>query len=209
MNAVAVDTREAMAEVAQSRNSIRRFVQEPLNLDDLREVIRLTGLAPSAGNVQTWRYAVVHTPEARARLAEAMTGNNKENVLSAPASVVLYSDAPEAIATLEEIMHPGLGAEEIARRAAGMRNNLLARTPEQQTEWARTQTFIALGQFVLFARGFGYDTVTMAGFDAEGIKAQLGLSDTASITSVIGFGKRAQDGFGHHRHPVERITTWH
>ena len=64
-----------------SRRSIRKFVQEPLPEADLREIIRLAGLAPSAWNVQPWRFAVVQDPELKARLREAAYGQAGREVL--------------------------------------------------------------------------------------------------------------------------------
>lgn len=62
-----------MTEAIESRRSIRQFVQEPLNQDDLREILRLASLAPSAWNAQTWRFAVVQTPNSRSNCAKPPT----------------------------------------------------------------------------------------------------------------------------------------
>lgn len=198
----------AIRSIAESRRSVRQFRDEPVPDADIAEMLRLTGLAPSASNVQPWRWAVVRTPDMLARLSEVMTGNNVRTVEGAPACIVLYSDGQEVLANIEQILHPGLGEEEIAKRAGNMRRNLSTRTPEQLVNWAKTQTYIALGQFVLVARGLGYDSVTMGGFQEEGIRELLGLSETASVTSVLAVGKRLQDGFTHHRHAVERVSSW-
>lgn len=203
------NTREAVRSIAESRRSVRQFLNEEVPEADIHEILRLTGLAPSASNVQTWRWAVVRSPDMTERLAAVMTGNNTETARNAPANIVLYSDGAEVLATLEDIMHPGLGQEEITRRAGAMRERLSRMDEASLQEWARTQTYIALGQFVLIARGMGYDTVTMGGFSEAGLKELLGLPDTATVTSVIGLGKRQQDGFPHHRHPVERISRWY
>ena len=58
----------SVKDAIETRRSIRSFEQEPLNQDDLREILRLTGLAPSANNVQTWRFAVVQNKELQAKL---------------------------------------------------------------------------------------------------------------------------------------------
>lgn len=204
-----MNTRSAVRSIAESRRSVRQFRSEPVPESDIREILRLTGLGPSASNVQTWRWGVVRTAEARERLAAAMTGNNVETVSKAPVSIVLYSDGAEVLATLEEIMHPGMGADEIARRAGAMRERLSSMDAAKLQDWARTQTYIALGQIVLIARGFGYDTVTMGGFQEPAVKEVLGLPETARITSVIALGRRLQDGFSHHRHPVDRVSRWY
>lgn len=200
---------EAIREIAESRRSVRQFLAEPVPDADISEILRLTGLAPSAANAQPWRWAVVRTPDMLEQLAEVMTGNNVATVRGAPACIVLYSDGAEIVDTLEEVMHPGLGAEEMAKRAGNLRRSLSARTPEDLVSWARLQTYIALGQFVLIARGLGYDSVTMGGFREDGVRELLGLPETAGITSVIALGRRSQAGFSHHRHAVERVTRWY
>ena len=48
-----------ITEAIETRRSIRKYVQEPMNQDDLHEILRLASLAPSAWNAQTWRFAVV------------------------------------------------------------------------------------------------------------------------------------------------------
>lgn len=203
------NTRDAIRSIAESRRSVRQFLAEEVPEADVREVLRLTGLGPSASNVQTWRWAVVRSPDMTERLAAVMTGNNVATVQDAPVSIVLYSDGAEVLDTLEEIMHPGMGSEEIAKRAGAMRERLGGMDEVKLRDWARTQTFIALGQIVLVARGMGYDTATMGGFKEAEMKQLLGLPDTASVTSVIALGKRQQDGFSHHRHDVERVTRWY
>lgn len=201
-------TREAIRSISESRRSVRQFLDEPVPEADIREILRLTGLAPSASNVQSWRWAVVQSPEMTERLSGAVTGNNVQTVQNAPVSIVLYSDGRDVIDNLEKIMHPGMGAEEVAKRAAGMRERLSGMDEQQLADWARTQTYIALGQFVLVARGLGYDSVTMGGFKEHEVKAVLGLPDSARVTSVLGLGKRARDGFSHHRFEVDEITGW-
>ena len=202
-------TREAIRAIAESRRSVRQFLDEPVPDADVQEILRLTGLAPSASNVQTWRWAVVRTPDMIERLVPAMAGANQATLANAPVGIVLYSDGVQTLESLEDIMHPGMGAEEVAKRAAGMRERLSQMEPERLAEWAKTHTFIALGQIVLVARAMGYDTATMGGFDQEAIKETLGLPATATVTSVIALGKRKVEGFPHHRHPVENITRWY
>jgi len=204
-----VVSREVIRSISESRRSIRSFVPDSLPEEDVREILRLTGLAPSASNVQTWRWAVVTSPAMKARLSEVMTGNNVQTAANAPINIVLYSDGQHVLDNLEQIMHPGMGAEEVAKRAAGMRERLSQMEPAQLADWARVQTFIALGQIVLIARGMGYDSATMGGFREDGVKALLGLPDSARVTSVIAMGKRAEDGFSHHRYKVEDISRWY
>ena len=54
-------------EAAEQRRSIRAYSPDPVPREDLDEILRVTSLAPSAFNLQPWRFVVVETPEARKR----------------------------------------------------------------------------------------------------------------------------------------------
>jgi nitroreductase len=82
-------------------------------------------------------------------------------------------------------------------------------TVEQRAAWANSQANIALGYLLISARGLGYDTVPMLGFQADKVKEILGLPVHAQIAAMVPLGKRAEDGFPHHRHSVERITKFY
>ena len=43
----------------ESRRSIREFKDEPVDIGDIREIIRLAGMAPSINNYQPWKYYAV------------------------------------------------------------------------------------------------------------------------------------------------------
>ncbi len=58
-------------EAIQTRQSIRRYRPEPVPDDVLNRVLDATRLAPSAGNLQPWRFIVVKDAAVREQLAKA------------------------------------------------------------------------------------------------------------------------------------------
>src|SRR5688500_19051210 len=119
-----LDVREA----AGRRRSIRAFEPEPNPASDLQEILDVVRLAPSAFNVQPWRFVVVETPELKARLATAAF--NQRQVHSAPAVIALYTDMQDAMATLEETVHPGMPEAQRAATVAHVRGILGQQSPE-------------------------------------------------------------------------------
>jgi nitroreductase len=196
----------AATDAAELRRSIRRYDAEPIPREELEELLRLTGLAPSAWNVQPWRFVVVETPELKARLQEAAFG--QAQVGSAPAVIVLYSDAQDALAHLDETVHPNYPAERRPAVAASVRDALMKKSPEEREAWAAAQSHIALGYLLLLARSMGYDSSAMAGFDPARVKALLGLPAHVTIPALVAIGRGAEEGFPHHRHPVDRVATF-
>lgn len=197
----------SVPEAITTRRSIRKFVQEPLDRDDLREILRLASLAPSAWNAQTWRFAVVQDPVLKERLREAAYG--QAQVTSAPAVIVVYSDMEDTLATVEETAHPGRGDAGRSAQRKTFDGAFGAQEVAQRGQWGLTQANIAFAFLMIAARGLGYDTVPMLGFDPERVKAILGLPPHVQFAGLLPLGKRAEEGHPHHRHSVERLTTFY
>ena len=196
----------SVAEAAETRRSIRRYEPGPVPREDLDEILRLTALAPSAFNVQPWRFAVVETEAVKRDLQAA--ANGQRQVGEAPAVLVLYTDMVDALATIEETVHPGYGDD---RSAAAQRVAAIfaAKSPAEREQWAVEQAYIALGFLLLIARSFGYDTSAMLGFDPARVRTVLGLPAGARIAAMVAVGRRAEEGFPHHRHDVPRIARYY
>ena len=195
-----LDVREA----AQRRRSIRAFEPEPIPQGDLEAILDVVRLAPSAFNVQPWRFVVVETPELKAEVAKAAF--NQRQVTSAPAVLVLYTDMRDALASLDEVVHPGLDAARRAQTAAYVRGNFAKQSDDERETWAAGQGYIALGYLVLAAEAHGYQTSPMTGFDAEAVKRLLGLPAHVRVPALVAIGRGTEEGYAHHRHPLERIV---
>lgn len=194
-------------EAIASRRSIRKFVQEPLDQSDLREIIRLSSLAPSAWNVQPWRFAVVQDPALKERLRGAAYG--QAQVTNAPAVIAVYSDMEDALTNAEETAHPGRGDEGRAAQRKTFEGVFGAQSVEQRGQWGLAQANIAFGFLLVAARGLGYDTSPMLGFDAAKVRELLGLPAHAQFAGLVALGRRAEEGYAHHRHAVDRIATFY
>ena len=199
-----IDTLLDVREAAARRRSIRAFEQSPIPAADLEAILDVVRLAPSAFNVQPWRFVVVETPEVKAKLAEAAL--NQRQVTSAPAVLVLYTDMQDALAHIEETVHPGMGAEGVAKTASYLRDTFGRQSEADREAWAAAQGHIALGYLLLAAEAHGYQTSPMAGFDAAKVKALLDLPANARIPAIVAIGRGAEEGFSHHRHPLDRIV---
>ncbi|WP_129631470.1 nitroreductase family protein [Candidatus Oscillochloris fontis] len=190
----------------EARRSIRRYTSEPISEADLHEILRLTCLAPSSMNVQPWRFVVIQNAELQQQLR--VVAYDQAQVTAAPALIVIYSDMEDALAHAEETVHPGMGEEQVRSRAEGMRQNFAKMSIEERANWANAQSNIALGFLVLAAQSMGYATSAMLGFMHEEVKTLLNLPAHATITAMIALGRPDEAGYPHHRHRVERITTF-
>ncbi len=189
---------------AEQRRSIRAYAQEPVAREDLDEILRVTSLAPSAFNLQPWRFVVVETPEVKDALAHAAF--NQRQVRSAPAVVVLYTDVQDALEHMDEVLHPGMDPVKRAQAREGVLRPFAAKTEAEREAWGAEQGNIALGYLLLAAQAHGYQTSPMAGFDAGAVKRVLGLPGHVRVPALVAMGRGAEEGFPHHRHALERIV---
>ena len=196
----------SVRDAARHRRSIRTYRDEPIPREDLEDILAEVSLAPSAFNAQPWRFIVVESADVREQLASA--AHNQRQVRSAPAVIVLYTDMADTLGTVDEILHPGMDdAKRDSARSAFLR--IFGQQSEADREaWGASQGHIALGYLLLAAAAHGYETSPMAGFDAERVKALLNLPANARVPAIVAIGHGAEEGFSHHRHPVDRIASF-
>jgi len=76
--------------IIRGRRSIRRFLETPVEPEKLRACLEAARIAPSAHNVQPWRFVVVDEPALKDRLAsEAFSGVYRGSRFAAKAPVLL------------------------------------------------------------------------------------------------------------------------
>lgn len=195
-----------VAEAAAARRSVRAFKQEPIPRDDFDRIFEIVRLAPSAWNAQPWRFIVATDPALRAQLGAAAYG--QKQVTGAPAVIVLYTDMKAVLDNVDDIMHPGMPAEQRAAAAAGFRGAFSAKTDAEREQWGASQGYIALGYLLLAASSLGYATSPMLGFEPANVKAALGLPDHVSIPALIAIGRGDEAGFPHHRHSLDQLAEY-
>lgn len=194
------------AQAALSRRSIRQYDPTPIDEADLRELLRLAGRAPSAYNAQPWRFVVVQDDAVKEKLAEAAYG--QQQVLRAPATIVLYSDMANALERMPESMHPDMPADARAAGVENFRGTFANQSVEEREAWGNAQANIALGYLLLIAESLGYATSPMLGFDPEKVKALLGLPAHVRIPALVSIGRAAEDGFQPHRLPADTLVDF-
>lgn len=195
-----------VAQAAAARRSVRAYKQEEVPREDLDRIFDTVRLAPSAYNVQPWRFVVVTDPALKAQLREAAYG--QQQVSSAPAVIVLYSDMQNALATIDEAIHPDVQGEQREGQKRSLLGSFAQRDDEEREAWGAQQSNIALGYLLLVAEGMGLGTSPMLGFQPAKVKEILGLPSHVQLPAMVAVGYPAEEGFRSHRHEVERVATF-
>jgi nitroreductase len=190
----------------ESRRSIRQYRQEPIPRADIDEILRLMRLAPSAYNIQPWRFIVVTDLKLKKQLKEAAYG--QAQVGNAPAVIVVTSDMEDVLANLEEIIPNSMDDAKAEAYQKRLQKTFEAMGVEGRARYGATQTYIALGFLLIAAKSFGYDTSAMLGFDPAKVRALLDLPEYVQLPALVALGRGTEAGYPRHRHSLERIVTY-
>lgn len=202
----------------QDRRSVRKYTEQPVSADDIREIIDCARYAPSDTNSQTWEFIAIINPEKIAHI-EALTwealharaeqavslGLEKEARLltrSFGPYATAFSNAPALIVCLatpynskfrERIFDPiNLVPEEVWREE-GIKSSCLASQ-----------------NLMLAAHARGLATCPMTGpvlLAEHPLKEYLGIGDDKQVNMVIALGHPAETPARLPRKPVEDILT--
>ncbi len=146
-------------------------------------------LTPSSFGLQPWKFLVIQDQALREHLVPHAWKQRQV----ADCSHLLIMTVPRSmgddyidsnIARMIEVR--GGTADSLTgfrKMVAGFRAQLEAK--DQLTDWARLQSYIALGQFMLAASLLGVDTCPMEGFVPEKFDEILGLEKDGLTTSVL------------------------
>ena len=174
-------------------------------------------LAPSSFGLQPWKFLVVRNPDLRRQIVDFSWGQTQ--VVDASHLVVFAAkvktdaaDVDRYIARMAEVQQTPV---ENLQGFANMVRGFLDKPPYPLDlhEWAKRQTYIALGQFMTAAALLGVDTCPMEGFAPAKVDELLGLAggEYASVV-MCPAGYRAEDDKSAARpkvrYPLEEVISY-
>ncbi|HWK66552.1 MAG TPA: nitroreductase family protein [Rhizobiaceae bacterium] len=158
---------------------------------EIEHLVRLATRAPTAYNLQNWRFIAVRSPEAKGRLRALAHGQFK--VEQAAVTFVICGALPNA-ATLPDRLKPCV---EGGYMPAGMPSawQAAARARYGDPRIARDEAVrsAALGAATLIfaAEGLGFASGPMGGFDADGVAREFALEPDELPVMLVAVGRPA------------------
>lgn len=158
-------TIKSFSELVQSRRSIRKYQNKPVEREKILQCIEAARLAPSAENVQPWRFIILDDPEVLKQFStHAFSGIYSPTRFAAKAPVIIV-----ILAKLDVL------ANRIGKQIQGIHFYLL-------------DLGIAGEHFVLQARELGLGTCWIGWFNIKKVRKFLKIPRTYKIVSLISMG---------------------
>lgn len=158
---------------------------------DIEELTRLATRAPTAYNLQNWRFIAVRSPEAKARLRDVAFGQAK--VSDAAVTFIVCGVLPDHV-TLADRLGPSVAAGYMpAAMAAGWQESVRTKYAHPQTARDEALRSATLGAATLMfaAEASGLVSGPMVGFDAEGVVREFELAPNEIPVMLVTIGRAA------------------
>ncbi|OEH92681.1 nitroreductase family protein [Bacillus solimangrovi] len=198
-----------LSTVINERHAIR--VYDPtvkIDRKELNDMIQEAAKAPSAWNLQHWKFFVLDEDEMKKTLLPI--AYNQQQVVDASAVIVILGDL-EANKNVErvydEAVQIGIMTEEIKKNIVDQINGAY-QSPQVAHDSAICNPSLAAMQLMLIAKARGYDTCSMAGYDSEQLVKTFNIPKRYLPVMLLSIGKRAEDAHKTTRFPVEDITVY-
>ncbi|KAI7265922.1 hypothetical protein KC345_g8349 [Hortaea werneckii] len=162
--------------------------------------------------MQPWRFLVIESPEAKAKLAPIARFNQLQVETSA-AMIAVFGDlnnfgyAEEIYGTAVE---RGLMPAEVKERQLAALGAHFANLPAAvNRETVMIDGGLVSMQLMLAARAHGYDTNAIGGFEKDQIAELFGMDKERYIpVMLISIGKALEEGYASVRLPIETVAQW-
>jgi nitroreductase len=200
-------------EIVVNRRAVRNYdTSVKIAKEEMTEMLAKAMRAPSSGNVQSYRFIVIDTPEGKDKMAK-LAPFNQTQVLTSSTVIAVFGDL-QFIEKLDTIftnsVEQGLMPEEVKSERLLFAKQTLGNMSERDL---RDLVLIDAGlvsmQFMLVARSHDYETNPMGGYDKENIAEAFGLEKDRYVpVMIISVGKAATEGRPSYRLPVDEVTFW-
>jgi nitroreductase len=196
-----------------NRRSIRKYDPNvKISKEELTEILEKAMRAPSSMNMQSYRFFIVESKEAKEKLRPVLYGNHLQLDTSSQ-MICIFTDLKKfelAEKIFNKAVDSGLMPEEVREKQLRSISNMVDNLSEnsiEKTGWL--DAGLMAMQLMHIAREYGYDTCSIGGFRHDEIADALGIDKKRyKPVMLLSIGKKAEDGYPSVRLDVDDITKW-
>jgi len=142
----------AIAKLFTDAHSVHQFSNQKVTDSVLHSLYDLVKLGPTGFNSQPGRYLFIRSPEAKEKLAPALSSSNREKTINAPVNVIVAYDTQ---------FHQQLPEQFPAYDA----KSFFEKSPDWIEPTAKLNANLQAGYLIIAARALGLDVGPMSGFN--------------------------------------------
>ncbi|WP_322904734.1 nitroreductase family protein [Paenibacillus campi] len=200
-------------QIALERRSIKSYDPSvKISRDEMNEILTEATRAPSSINLQPWRFLVIESDEAKAKLLP-LAKFNSHQVETAAAVIAIFGDLKHeqnAAYIFDKAVELGYMPAEVKERqlpfALGYYENL---SEQARKDIALIDSGLVAMQMMLVARAHGYDTNPIGGYEKDQIAEVFGMDKDRYVpVMLLSIGKAANEGYPSMRLPLDMVAEF-
>ncbi|OXS54669.1 nitroreductase family protein [Cohnella sp. CIP 111063] len=196
--------------IVRERRSVKQYdVSHRLSEQEIKELLEIAGSAPSAWNLQHWKFLVLNDKKAQAKLLPI--AYDQRQVAEASVVIAVLGDL-EAHLNAEEVYGPDVKAgklsEEIKSGLVSQIEEAYADASAFPRDEAIRNASLAAMQLMLAAKAAGLDSCPLGGFDPDQFTEAFGVPSRYVPVMLVAIGKAAAPARPSPRFKAERTAVW-
>ncbi|CAM4385818.1 nitroreductase family protein [Paenibacillus macerans] len=196
--------------VMRERHAVKHFdPAHKLSKSEITFLLEMAGSAPSAWNLQPWRFLVIADQRLQEKLLPVAYGQRQ--VVEASAVIAVLGDLEahrDADMILSRDVAAGLMPEEIKANLCGQIEAAYLNNPQVPRDEAIRNASLAAMQLMLTAKAIGYDTCPMGGYDPAALIEAFDIPSRYIPVMLVAVGKAAQPARPSTRLSAEQTVVW-
>lgn len=179
-------------EAIRSRRSVKHFdANHNMTADEINEILSLAILAPTAFNIQNWRFVIVDDADLRQKIREVSW--DQSQVTDTSLFIILCAD----LKAWEK--EPGRywlnSPKEVKDFMLPAIDNYYRDKEQVQRDEAMRSCGLAAQTIMLAAKSLGYESCPMDGFDFNKVAHLIQLPDDHVIAMFVAIGKGTKEAW--------------
>jgi nitroreductase len=197
-------------ELVQDHHAVKHFNPGyKLTQQELMEVIAVAAKAPSAWNLQHWKFLAFTGQSAKEKLLPVAYG--QKQIVEASAVVAVLGDLKanwNAESVYKSAVETGYMTEKVKSNLMEQIENAYSNGSAFPRDEAIRNASLAAMQLMLAAKAKGLDSCPMGGFDSDALIAAFAVPSRFIPVLLIAIGKGAARAHPSSRLPVEQTIVW-
>jgi len=170
----------------ENRRAVKHYdPNHRMSEDEIRRLMSLAMLAPTAFNIQNWRFVLVRDPELRRKIRKVSW--DQAQVTDASLLIILCGDLKSW--EKEPARYWRNAPKEVQDYLVPAIDNYYRGRDQVQRDEVMRSCGIAAQTIMLAAKAMGYDSCPMDGFDYDAVGKLINLPEDHAVAMFVAVGK--------------------
>jgi len=176
----------------RARRAVKHFdASHIMSAEEVKEILSLAVLSPTAFNIQNWRFVVIDDPALRKKIREASW--NQSQVTNTSLFIILCADLKAW--EKEPRRYWSKAAKETQDFMVPAIENYYRGKEQVQRDKAMHSCGMVVQTIMFAAKSLGYDSCPMDGFDFDKVAQLIHLPEDHVIAMFVAIGKGAKEAW--------------